>query len=285
MESSHPPAGFAAHGPAEGDRMRAIAAFATVAVTVAPFAAAYAAEKLTMDDRIEIIRGMGSEYAKVKVLLPRSKKDLPFEAAGTYDKKAWSEIAKEYGPAARNGDTVQITKVEIGSDHIVLQINGGFKGGAHWYQGVQIGAGPSTAPTPVAVGGDDSNAPGGTSIVILFHRPLEPIKAAEIKKILSPVLDFDKHSATEVYSETLPPEVQKAVKEQRVIAGMNHEQVLMAMGRPREHSRETKDGIELEDWVYGVPPGKITFVTFTGDKVIKVKEEYAGLGTISHEQP
>jgi hypothetical protein len=264
--------------------MRSIAALAVFAVTLSPLVPAGLAEKLTMDDRIEIIRGMAAEYAKVKVLLPRSKKDLEFDSKGTYDKKGWSEVAKEYGPAARNGDTVQITKVTLGSDRIVLQINGGFKGGAHWYQGVQVDNGPGMTPTPIAVGGD-SNAPGGTSIVILFHKPLEPIKAADIKKMLAPVLDFDKHSATEVYSETLAPEVQAAIKDKRVVAGMNHEQVLMAVGHPQQKSRETKDGMELEDWVFGVPPGKITFVTFTGDKVIKVKEEYAGLGTISHDPP
>jgi hypothetical protein len=97
------------------------------------------------------------------------------------------------------------------------------------------------------------------------------------------VLDFDQHTATELYSESMPPAIQAAVKDKRVVEGMTHEQVLMAMGRPREHSRETKDGLELEDWVYGVPPGKITFVTFTGDKVIRVKEEYAGLGTIARD--
>jgi hypothetical protein len=266
--------------------MRAISALATSAILLPMFAPACLAEKLTMDDRIEIIRGLTAEYAKVQVLLPRSKKALEFDSAGKYDKSAWSAIAKESGPAARNGDTVQITKVELGSDHIILQINGGFKGGRKWYDGVQIGAGPSSAPTPVAVGSNnDTNAPGGTSIVILFHKPLEPIKAAEIKKMLGPVLDFDKHSATELYSESLPPEIQKAVKEKRVVAGMTHEQVVMAMGRPQQHSRETKDGMELEDWVYGVPPGKITFVTFTGDKVIKVKEMFAGLGNIAHDPP
>ena len=78
----------------------------------------------------------------------------------------------------------------------MFQINGGYKGGRHWYDGVQVGAGPTGNPT-MAPMGDDSNAPGGTSIVLLFHKPLEPIKAAEIKKILSPVLDFDKRSATD----------------------------------------------------------------------------------------
>jgi len=264
--------------------MRAIAAFATGAIALTSIGTLWAAEKLTLDDRIEIIRGLSSEYAKVKVLLPRSKKPLEFDASkGSYDRKAWSDIAKESGPAARNGDTIQITKVDIGPDHILLQINGGFKGGRKWYDGVAIGAGPSATPTQVPIGTNDSNAPGGTSIILEFHKPLEPIKAAELKKLLSPVLDFDLHTATELYTESMPPAIEKAVKEKRVVEGMTHEQVLMAMGRPREHSRETKDGLELEDWVYGVPPGKITFVTFTGDKVIKVKEEYAGLGTIARD--
>jgi hypothetical protein len=185
------------------------------------------------------------------------------------------EVGRQGGPAARTGDLVQITKVDIGEDKLVLQINGGFKGGRKWYQGVQIGMGGSTAPVAT---GTDSNAPGGTSIEILFHKPLEPMKAAEIKKMLAPVLDFEKHSATQLYSESLPPETQAAIKEKRVLVGMDHEQVRMALGQPQHKSRETKDGLEVEDWVYGTPPGKITFITFSGDKVIKVKDSYAGLG-------
>ncbi|HLK66388.1 MAG TPA: hypothetical protein VKU19_23300 [Bryobacteraceae bacterium] len=237
-----------------------------------------APEKLTMEDRVELTRGLTAEYATVKVLLPRSKKPLEFNSDGTYDKKAWSEIAKESGPAARNGDSIQITKMVLEHDRILFEINGGFKGGRKWYQGVQVGVNGGS-PTPVS--NNDSNAPGGTSLAILFHKPLEPIKSSEVKKMLAPVLDFEKHSVTELYSESLPPEVQKAIKDKRVTEGMNREQVVMALGRPRLHERETKDGLELEDWIYGEAPGKITFVTFNGDKVIKVKEAYAGLGTVS----
>lgn len=241
------------------------------------------ADKLGFEDRVELTRGLMAEYATAKVLLPRSKKPLEFDAVDhTYDKKAWSEIAKESGPAARNGDNVQVTKISLESDRIVLEINGGFKGGRKWYQGVQV---QGTMGQQVPIGNSDSNAPGGTSIVLLFHKPLEPIKSAEIKKMLAPVLDFEKHSVTEIYSETLPPEVQQAIKEKRAREGMNHEQVVMAMGRPEHHSREVKDGMELEDWVFGKPPGKITFVTFNGDKVIKVKEAYAGLGTQVSDPP
>ena len=60
---------------------------------------------------------------------------------------------------------------------------------------------------------------------------------------------------------------------------MDREQVRLALGQWTRKERETKDGMELEDWIYGTPPGKITFVTFNGEKVIKVKEDYAGLGT------
>ena len=84
---------------------------------------------------------------------------------------------------------------------------------------------------PIGGQGNDSNAPAGTSIAVLFHKPLEPIKASAIKKMLAPVLDFEKRSATEIYSETLPPETQKAIKEKRVLEGMTKDQVIMAMGR------------------------------------------------------
>jgi hypothetical protein len=242
-----------------------------------------AADKLTFEDRVELTRGLMAEYGTVKVLLPRSKKALEIETNGTYDKKAWSEVAKESGPAARTGDLVQITKIDLDSDKIILQINGGYKGGRKWYQGVQVGVnGGQTRPVSQ---NSDANAPGGTSIAILFHKPLEPIKAAEVKKMLAPILDFEKHTVTEIYTETLPPEVQKAIKDKKVLEGMTHEQVVLAMGRPAHKSRETKDGIDLEDWVYGQAPGKITFVTFKGDKVLKVKEAYAGLGTQVQNPP
>jgi len=237
------------------------------------------ADKLTEPDRIELMRGLLSEYATVKQLLPRAKKALPFEATGSFDKKQWEAASHEYGPAGRVGDLVQITRVFIESDKLVLQINGGLNGGRKWYDSAQIGGGIGGNGPMHPLGRGDSNAPGGTTIEILFHKPLEPMKASEVKKMLAPVLDFEKRSATEIYAEVLPPEVQTAIRDKKALEGMDRDQVLLALGRPNHKSREVKDGIELEDWVFGQPPGKIVFVTFNGSKVIKVKEEYAGLGT------
>ena len=243
------------------------------ALTVLPVSL-LAADKLTFDERVELLRGLTAEYATVKDFLPRSKKSLAYESSGTWDKKKWEEVAKEFGPAARVGDMVQITKVGIEDDKILLEINGGVKSGKHWYDRVQIGMGNST--TPISNG--QVNPTTGTNIEVLFHKPLANLKSADVKKMLAPLFDFEKHSATEVYTETLPPPIRLAIKEKRVVEGMDRDQVLLALGHPEHKSRETKDGLEVEDWVYGSPPGKIVFVTLNGNKVIKVKEAYAGLG-------
>lgn len=267
--------------------MRTAVAFAVLAAAIpAASPALRAADKLTFEDRVEITRGLMAEYGKAKVLIPHSKKDLELNTDGTYDKSAWAAIAKESGPAARVGDLIQITKVDIASDRIILQLNGGFKGGQHWYRGVSIGMGPSSNPNMAPIDNSDANAPAGTTIELMFHKPLEPIKATEVKKMLAAVLDFDPHTATELFADTLPPATKKAIADKHVIEGMTHDQVVLAMGRPQHKSRETTpDGLDTEDWVFGTPPGKITFVTFNGDKVIKVKEMYAGLGTDVNNPP
>jgi hypothetical protein len=49
--------------------------------------------------------------------------------------------------------------------------------------------------------------------------------------------------------------------------------VLAAMGRPERKVRERDaDGNETEDWIYGTPPDKTVFVTFQGDKVVRVRQ-------------
>lgn len=256
--------------------MRPLGAAALALVLAALPVPLQSGDKLTYDERVELVRGLTAEYATAKAFLPRSKKPLEFESTGTYDKKQWSDVAKDMGPAARSGDQIQITKVTLEDDKILLEINGGLKSGRHWYDRVQVGGTMGTAP----VSSGDGHPTTGTIIELLYHKPLANLTSADVKKTLAPLMDFEKHSATQLYAESLPPAVQKAIAEKRVLEGMDREQVLLAVGHPEHKSRETnKDGVEIEDWVYGTPPGKIVFVTFSGSKVIKVKEEYAGLGS------
>jgi len=232
------------------------------------------ADKLDVEQKLQIVRGITAEYATAKILLPRSKKALEFESKGTWDKAKWDEAAKTLGPAARVGDLVQVTKVDIDKDRIVLEINGGMKGGRKWYDNVQVGMGTGTAP----IRGNRTAAPGGTTIALVFEKQTPALEATDIKKMLAPILDFEKRTATEQLVDSLPPEVQAAVKEKRAIEGMDREQVLLAIGKPRTKVRETKEGLDTEDWIYGLPPGKVTFITFANGKVVRIKDSYAGLG-------
>jgi hypothetical protein len=62
------------------------------------------------------------------------------------------------------------------------------------------------------------------------------------------------------------------------VEGMDRDTVLLALGRPNRKSRDVQDGVEFEDWIYGEPPGRVTFVTFKGQKVTRVKDMYANPG-------
>ena len=232
-------------------------------------------DKLTEDEKIALVRDLSSEYAKVKGNLPRSHKALEFNTDGTWNLKQWQEAQKENGLVARLGDKVQITKVTLDGDKMLLDINGGLKGGkGSWRNHVQVSGGVGMVQQPMNTG----PASYGTTIELDFHKPMESLTSDDVKGYLSPIFDFDKHSATKLYTETLSPEMQKAVTEKRAMVGMDREQVTIAIGHPDHKYRETKDGLDMEDWIYGAPPGKITFVTFEGSKVVKVKDQYAGLG-------
>lgn len=245
------------------------------AMAVAP---AFAQDrKLTDEERIELIRGLTAEYATAKVLLPRSRAPLAVDPKGAYDQKKWISLERENGPAARPGDLIQITKVSLEDKRIVFEINGGIRGGRRWYERVQVDVGTSTRRVPIS-GPGYGVAPGGTSLALEFPTRLPPLKPAEIKNLLNPILDFNRRSADELYFDSLPPEIQQAVKEKKVVQGMDRDQVLLALGRPDNKVRTTEDGVEYEDWIYGKPPGRIIFVTFEGNEVVRVKEAYAGIG-------
>jgi hypothetical protein len=246
------------------------------AILLAAFSASLFADKLSFDERVEIERGLNAEYATARVILPHSKKPLVIHSDGKYSQAEWDEALRETGPAARLGDQIQITGVKIEANKILLDINGGFKGTGHWYDHVEVGMGGPTSP----VGGNQNGPPAnGSRVELVFPGPIPSVSSAEIRRMLTPIFDFEKHSASDQYIDRLPEPMKKAIKEQRAIQGMDKDQVLMALGRPKNKSRETtKDGDEVENWIYGDPPGKMTFVKFTEGKVTEVKDSYANVG-------
>jgi hypothetical protein len=230
-------------------------------------------KKLSEEQRRELIRGLTAEWATARVALPMSKKALPFDSIGSYAEEVWRDANYKNGPAARPGDLIQITKVEVDKDKIKLEINDGSKKGSFWDR-VQIGTGNQTVP----ISRPKTNAMMGTSIEISFPDSIGDVDSAGVKKLLAKVLDFEKHTAIENYMDSLPEPIREAIKAQKVVAGMDREQVLLAAGPPRDKVRETKEDVDYEDWIYGKPPGIVRFVKFAGAKVVEVQEFYAGIG-------
>ncbi|HEX7361472.1 MAG TPA: hypothetical protein VF283_13365 [Bryobacteraceae bacterium] len=233
------------------------------------------AGKLSIDNRLAIERSLTAEYATLKVVLPQAKRALVIHPDGSFDQQAWADKVIDNGPCAHVGDEVQITRVLFKPKKIVFEINGGTHHG-HWYDHVEVGMGGAMSPVSTDQNG---GRPQGSRVALVFPHGVPPLKSAEIRHMLSGVFDFSKHSASELYFDRLPAPVQKAIKEKRAIKGMNHDEVVMALGKPQDKSRQTNSkGDEIESWVYGTPPGKLVFVTFDEGKVTQVKESYAYLG-------
>ena len=230
-------------------------------------------KKLSREQKMELVRGLTAEWAIAKVVLPMSKKPLPVDPVGGRDVEKWDESLYKEGPAARVGDMVQITKVEVDEDKIKLEINDGTKKGSFWDR-VQIGGSAGTTP----ITRPKANAAAGTSIEIKFPDSIEDVNTKAVKRILAGVLNFEKHTAVETYMESLPQPIQEAIKAQKAIVGMDQEQVALALGSNSRKVRYTKEDVDYEEWIYGRPPGVITFVKFGGSKVVEVKEEFAGIG-------
>jgi hypothetical protein len=250
--------------------------FVTSAAAVL-FAASFpAAAKISPERKVELIRDFTAEMGTVQLMLPRSKKSLDILPNGTYSTADWSAAMREFGVAARSGDMVQITGVEVTDKRLVLTINYGLKGGRKWWHNIQLSGG--NGQRNENLGAAQTNAPGGTEIALYFEEGLPDKTTEEFKALLKNVLDFEIRSATEQYLETIEPKFKKAIEESKVIEGMDKEMVLLAKNRPDNKYREAKDGVETEDWIYGKPPGDVVFVTFRDGKVVSIKYTYASLG-------
>jgi len=223
------------------------------------------------DNRYQLIRTMNAEFAWVKLSLPHSQEGIKIHPDGKIDphgRDFQMDLAR-YGPIARPGERVQITNVEIRDKSIYLELNGGAVKKSKWYQRLTVGGLGGEAP--VAPGPDNSRAMG-TSITVEFKRHVPEMTAAELKQILSPLLDFSVKSAAQAYAESLPKNVQDAIKEHRVLVGMNKEMVTYSVGRPPQRIREKdQEGKEYEEWIYGKSPADVQFVRFEGDVVSQLK--------------
>jgi hypothetical protein len=229
---------------------------------------------LTPESRLALVRYVSGEYAHMVMPLPTGKDGFHIKAGEPVDAGNLQNAVRSSGAAVNAGDNVQITKVDFRDHTIVLEINGGPRGKrTPWRNRIQLSMGG------ISTGQTDPNAtaappPTGAAVFLDFSRPVPDMTAAQLKNYLAVIFDFSKQrSAAVTYAESLPPEIREAIEKKQAEVGMDHEQVLAALGRPDRKVREREeDGTETEDWIYGTPPTKTIFVRFTGEQVTRITQ-------------
>lgn len=220
--------------------------------------------------RLEIIRYVSGEFAKAVKPLPGGARGFKIEVGKRFDEKELTNAVRSHGSAANVGDTVQITALEFRSKEILVLINGGGRKKFRIREHLQIGVGGAATPPP----NPDPNNGGGSTLILDYGARVPDMSADDLMHDLEPFLDFSKRRSAAVnWVDTLPPQFKQAIEDHEALVGMDHEMVLAALGRPDHKVRERDpDGHETEDWIYGNPPSRTTFVTFAGDKVVRIKK-------------
>jgi hypothetical protein len=231
--------------------------------------------------KLDLIRYVSGEFAKATRNLPAGKEGFLVYVDKPLSPELLERAVATHGAAVHIGDSAQITRLEFHDHSIAVDVNGGGRGKKHWRDHIQIGMGGSipttrtTTTTPQQESGPPGIQPGmGSTLYLEFGKAVPDLTPDELKKLLSPFLDFAKQrSASVQWVDTLPPEMKKAIQERRPTVGMDREEVVAAIGKPEHKVRERdSEGNDIEDWIYGQPPSKTVFVRFMGDRVTSIKQ-------------
>jgi hypothetical protein len=230
------------------------------------------------NSKLALIRFVSGEFAKAVKPMPAGKQGFVLNVGKPLNSEMLDRAVATHGAAVNTGDNVQITKLEFRDHQIIVDVNGGGRGKKHWRDHIQVGLGggyPPMQPSSTQETGPPGLQPGmGSTIVLEFEKSLPEMSPDDLKKHLSPFLNFAKErSAAVQWFDTLPPEMKKAIQDRRPVVGMDREEVVAAIGKPDHKVRERdSDGNDIEDWIYGQPPSKTVFVRFMGEHVTSIKQ-------------
>ena len=224
---------------------------------------------ISKQTRIDLVRAFNAELVYIRSPFPMGKKGLTLKDGKVMPgAEELQQLIAMWGPAAKPGDQARISDIQIKDDRIHFEINGGPIKKQKWYQRIQVGGMGGT--TPIAPSDPNAN-PRGSYVDLVFDHYVPDLTPQQLKTLLRPVFDFDAKSAVEAYLETVPAPVKDAIKNHRVLVGMNREMVIYAKGRAPKKVREKDGETEYEDWIYGEPPHDVDFVRLVGDEVVRVE--------------
>jgi hypothetical protein len=237
--------------------------------TVQPTAVQLSTTPITERTRQQLVRTFQADEAFAVRPLPLGTKGVVLHANGPLSPSgsAYAEELQKYGISVKPGDRVVITKFEVKPDRILFEFNDGPEKHHHIMQHIEVGGMGGMAP----LAQDDGHVPVGSRMTLVFNKFVPEMTAAEVRKLIIPMIDFSLKTPVEAFADTLPPKLKGAVLNHEVLVGMNREMVLKAVGQPDQKVRETDGQMPFEEWIYGQPPHEVQFVRFNGNRVIRLE--------------
>jgi hypothetical protein len=228
--------------------------------------------QISRDAKYDILRTVLADTAAARIALPFGSDGVELSEDGQVNKDKLTKDIQKNGQSIEPGKIVTITEISFDGDKVNIELDGGGKNKKSFLDRIQVGVGTDTANAPVTR--DDKTAKAkGSKIVVHFAKKVPPdLKPDQLREMLSPVLDFHKQSLMKTGIDSLPPEFQEAVKAKEARVGMDKSTVLMALGRPDQRFRETKNGVFTETWMYVLRGLKRLFVTFENGVVVETKQ-------------
>lgn len=247
-----------------------------VLMLLIPVLAVAEGDKLSDVQRQQIIRAFLAENPFVHRALPRGKTGIRIEGSKVSPSEAeMSALVTTFGAAAKPGERARITAVRFAHHSVIFEINGGPVKRKKWSDRVSVGVNGSdvTRAGQAQPDADSANSnSNGSYVALALKDNVDSLTIDQIKELLAPVLDFKATSVAEAYQKSLPPLLAAAIKNHHALVGMDKEMVTYAMGRPPHRLRETKDGQEYEEWIYGAPPQDVEFIRFLSDKAVSIED-------------
>jgi hypothetical protein len=236
---------------------------------VDPTSVKLSSEPLTTVGREQLYRFMQSEQGFAMRPLPVGNVSL--QANGPMDPGGEKYIDELHakGISAKPGDRVVVTDLKVRDNTIVLDLNNGPEHKHKYLRHISIGMDPAYTNPVVA---DDGTPPTGSRVTLVFPGRVPDLSGEQLESLLKPMIDFGVKSPAEAYAESLPPFLGKAIKEHRVLIGMDRDMVLYAKGQPARKVREQDStGKSFEVWIYGEAPEPVEFVRFDGNVVVRTE--------------
>jgi hypothetical protein len=237
------------------------------------------AAPLTTLTREELIRFMEQEQGFAMRPLPIAVLTLRANGEMEPNGDKYIDLLHSKGVAAKPGERVVVTDIRIDKDAIVVDLNGGPFHKHRFMRHVTIGMGVAEAP----LAQDNGLGPTGTRLTVRFGERVPDLTGEQLEAVLKPMVDFGVKSPAEAYAETLPDFLRDAIKQHRVLVGMDRDMVSYSRGMPVRKVREMDaQGRQFEIWIYGEAPEPVEFVRFIGRYVVRVEIAKVGEPLLVH---